>query len=76
RALERLARMPEDVHLTVRPKGERVLGEKKLSARSHHRIVPHLMESDKTRVAQTDQFMAIFRPLPFQEYQALVQSPQ
>ncbi len=76
RALERVGRMPEDVHLTVRPKGQRLLGEKKMSARSHHRVIPHLLESDRSRIAQTDQFMAIFRPLTFQEYQALVQPRQ
>ncbi len=76
RTLERLGRMPEEVQVTVRPKGERLLGEKKLSARSHHRVIPHLLESDKSRVAQTDQFMAIFRPVPFQEYQTRMQPSQ
>ncbi len=72
RALERLGRMPEEVHLTVRPKGEGVFAEK-MTARSQHRVIPHLLESDRSRVAQTDQFMAMFRPLPFREYQAKIQ---
>ncbi len=72
RALERLDRMPQEVHLTVRPKGNAFLGEK-MSARSRHHVIPHLLESDRSRVAQTDQFMAMFRPLPLGDYQARVQ---
>ena len=70
--LEQLGRMPDEVQLTVRPNGEKFLGEK-MSARSQHRVIPHLLESDRTRIAQTDQFMAMFRSLPFKEYQARVQ---
>ena len=73
RALAEVGRMPQDVQLTVRPKGEALLGEKKMTARSEHHVVPHLLESDRNRIAQTDQFMAMFRPLPFREYQAEVQ---
>lgn len=70
--LESLGRMPREVRLTLRPKGDNFLAEK-MSAKSEHHVVPHLLESDRSRVAQTDEFMAIFRPLPFQEYQARVQ---
>jgi len=74
RSLERLGRMPRTVHLTLRPKGDRILAEgllggKEMTARSEHLVVPHLLESDRSRVAQTDQFMAMFSPLSFAEYQ-------
>ncbi len=71
-ALQRLGRVPHEVRLTVRPKGDTFLGGKS-AARSEHRVIPHLLESDRNRVAQTDQFIAMFRPLPFGEYQALMQ---
>jgi hypothetical protein len=72
RALQRLGRVPQEVHLTVRPKGDTFLGEES-SARSEHRVIPHLLESDRNRVAQTDQFIAMFRSLPCGEYQTLMQ---
>ena len=72
RVLAEQGRMPQEVQLTVRPKGDTFLAEE-ISARSQHHVVPHLLESDRTRIAQTDQFMAMFRPLPFNEYQAHVQ---
>lgn len=75
RKLNLLGRMPREVHLTVRPKGETFLGEK-TSARSEHRVIPHLLESDRSRIAQTDQFMATFQPLPFREYQERIQPTQ
>lgn len=75
RALERLGRMPQEVHLMVRPQADKFLGEK-MSARSEHRVIPHLVESDRARVAQTDQFMAMFRSLPFKEYQARIEPAQ
>lgn len=73
RALAEVGRMPQEVRLTVQLKREALLGEKKMTARSQHHVVPHLLESDRDRIAQTDQFMAMFRPLPFREYQAELQ---
>ena len=70
--LARLQRMPEEVELTVRPQGDRFLAEK-TTARSVHRVVPHLVESDRNRVAQTDRYMATFQVLPFAEYQSRIQ---
>lgn len=70
--LARLHRMPEEVELTVRPQGDRFLGEK-MTARSIHRVVPRLVESDRKRVAQTDRYMATFQVLPFAEYQSRIQ---
>jgi hypothetical protein len=70
--LQRLGRMPREVHLTLRPEGEKLLGDK-ITARSEHQVIPHLVESDRTRIAQIDQFMAIYQPLPFREYQSRVQ---
>ena len=70
-----LGRMPQSVHLTVRPKGEAFLGEKS-TARSKHRVIPHLLESDLSRIAQTDKFMATFQSLPFKEYQTKIRQMQ
>jgi hypothetical protein len=59
---------PEKVHLTVRPKAGGLLA-KKTTLRSEHKLVRQLVESDRRQVAQTDQYMAIFKPVSFQEYQ-------
>ncbi len=37
--------------------------------RSEHQVIPHLVESDRRRVAQTGQFLAMFQRLSFEEYQ-------
>ncbi len=71
-ALERLGRFPLEVHLTVRPKGNGLLAEKQI-ARSQHQLIPHLLQSDRDRIAQTDQFMAIFQPVSFRQYQKRIQ---
>ncbi len=67
--LDREQLFPERVHLTLRPKGNAVLS-KKITLRSEHKLVRQLVESDRRRVAQTDQYMAIFKPVAFEEYQA------
>ena len=66
--LEREQLFPEEIHLTVRPNADGLLA-KKITLRSEHKLVRQLVESDRRRVAQTDQYMAIFKPLSFQEYQ-------
>jgi hypothetical protein len=67
--LEREQLFPERVHLTLRPKAGGMLA-KKITLRSEHKLVRQLVESDRRRVAQTDQYMAMFKPVGFEEYQA------
>jgi hypothetical protein len=71
-ALERYGRFPQQVDLTIRPRKDGLLA-KKITVRSEHQLVRQLLESDRGRVAQTDQFMAIFKPLSFDEYQRKIQ---
>ena len=66
--LDREQLFPEKVHLTLRPNAGGLLA-KKITLRSEHKLVRQLVESDRRRVAQTDQYLAIFKPLSFQEYQ-------
>lgn len=71
-ALERLDRLPTEVHLTIRPKGERLFREE-VSARSEHHVIYQLLEGDRQLVAQTDQFMVMFQPISFRQYQSRIQ---
>ena len=66
--LDREQLLPEKVHLTLRPDGDRLFA-KKITIESEHKLVRQLLESDRRRVAQTDQYMAIFKLVSFQEYQ-------
>jgi len=43
--------------------------QKTTTIRSEHQFIPHLVESDRDRIAQTSQFMAIFKPVDFAEYE-------
>jgi hypothetical protein len=63
-ALEKRGELPREVHLTVKSKGP----FQKTTARSQHQVVRRLVQSDRDRVAQTDQFMAIFQPVSIDEY--------
>ena len=72
RALERLGLLPKEVHLTVRPGGGKLFGQK-ITARSEHQVIPYLVESDRARVAQTDQFMAMFPTVSFRQYQTRIE---
>ncbi len=69
-ALERRGRFPREVHLTLRPK--QGLLAKPITVRSEHLLVRQLVESDRKRIAQTGQFMAIFGAVDFAEYQKRV----
>ena len=71
-ALERLGLLPKEVHLTVRPGGGKLFGQK-ITARSEHQVIPYLVESDRARVAQTDQFMAMFPTVSFRQYQTRIE---
>jgi len=66
-ALEDRHWFPRSVELTIKP-SESPLA-KRLTVRSEHRLVGQLVESDRTRVAQTDQFMAMYTSVDFREYQ-------
>jgi hypothetical protein len=66
-ALEEQQRFARAVHLTIKPRDG--LLAKRLSVRSEHRLIEQLVESDRKRVAQTDQFMAMFASVDFREYQ-------
>jgi len=67
RALEDRQQFAREVHLTLRP--EEGFLPKRITIRSEHRLIRRLVQSDRDRVAQTDQFMAIFKPVSFVEYQ-------
>jgi hypothetical protein len=56
-----------EVDLTIQEK-EGLLG-KRSTVRSEHVLVRQLMESDRKRVAQTDQFLAMYTSVDFREYQ-------
>ncbi len=68
-ALERRQAIPREVHLTIKSK----LPFQKTTARSEHQFIRRLLQSDRDRVAQTDQFMAIFQPVVFDQYQKKLQ---
>jgi len=65
--LEERHLLPREVHLTMQPK-EGLL-PKRLTVRSEHLLIRQLVESDLQRVAQTDQFMALYASVAFPEYQ-------
>jgi hypothetical protein len=66
-ALEQRHQFPRAVHLTIKP-SESLLA-KRLTVRSQHRLIGQLVESDRKRVAQTDQFMAMYTSVDFRDYQ-------
>jgi len=68
-ALERRQAVPREVHLTIKSK----LPFQKTTARSEHQFIRRLLQSDRDRVAQTDEFMAIFQPVAFEQYQKKLQ---
>ncbi|NUQ63673.1 MAG: hypothetical protein HUU20_14445 [Pirellulales bacterium] len=65
-ALDRHQRFPEQVDLALRLSG---FPAKRLTIRSEHQLIRRLVESDRGRIAQTDQYLAIFTPAPLDEYQ-------
>jgi len=69
-ALADRRQLPREVHLTLRPKARLI--PKRITVRSQHQLIRRLVQSDRGRVAQTDQFMAIFKPVSFEEYQGKI----
>ncbi len=66
-ALEKRGRIPKEVHLTMRSK--RGLPFQKITVRSEHHLVSTLLQSDRDRIRQSDEFMGMFRAVDFSEYQ-------
>jgi hypothetical protein len=66
-ALAKRRQMPQTITLAVQPK--RGLFSQKTVLRSEHQLIRQLVESDRDRITQTSQFMAIFQPVSFEEYQ-------
>ncbi len=66
-ALEKRGRIPKEVHLTMRSK--RGLPFQKITVRSEHQLVTTLLQSDRDRIRQTEEFMGMFRAVDFSEYQ-------
>ncbi len=65
--LEHREEIPSEVHLTLVPAG--VLPRRRISLRSEHQLVRRVVASDRARVQQVGQFMAIFQTVSFEEYQ-------
>ncbi len=65
-ALERHQRFPKQVELTLRLNR---FPPRRLTVHSEHQLVRKLVDSDRDRVAQTNQYLAIFNPVAFDEYQ-------
>ncbi len=68
-ALEKRGQLPKEVHLTMRTR--RGLPFQKVTIRSEHLLVRTLVQSDRDRIKQSDEFMGMFRPVDFQEYQKM-----
>lgn len=66
-ALEKRGQLPKEVHLTMRAK--RGLPLQKTTLRSEHHLVPGLVQSDRDRIRQTDEYLGMFPTVEFQEYQ-------
>lgn len=65
-ALQKRRQLPREITLTVYPK--KAFSFQKTVVRSEHQFIYHLVESDRDRIAQTGEFMAIFQPLDFAQY--------
>jgi hypothetical protein len=70
-ALEKRGEIPMKVDLNLTLK--KGLPPKRINMRSEHHLIPQLVESDRRRVAQTDEFLTMFSSLSFSEYQAKMQ---
>lgn len=66
-ALEARQRFPREVHLSLRSRES--LLPKRITVRSEHQLIYQLVQSDHDRITQTDQYIAIFTPVKFEEYQ-------
>lgn len=58
--------LPREITLTVQPK--KAFSFQRTVIRSEHQFIYHLVESDRDRIAQTGEFMTIFQPVDFSQY--------
>ena len=65
-ALQRYEAIARQVHLTLSPK--RTSPTKRTAIRSEHELILQVAKADLDRVAQTRQFMEIFKPVSLQQY--------
>lgn len=70
-ALEARQRFPREVHLTLRSRDS--LLARRITIRSEHQLIGQLVQSDRERIFQTDQYIAIFSPVKFDEYQKKIE---
>lgn len=66
-SLEKQRLFSTETSLTIRPR-KGVTG-KRIAIRGEYQLIRRLVESDRDRAAQTDQFMAMFTQVSFEEYQ-------
>ncbi len=67
RVLAENGELPSEVHLTLKKTGG-ILGRQQIF-RSRHQFIYHLVQADRDRVSQAEQFLAIFMPVTFIDYQ-------
>lgn len=65
-ALAKREAIAREVHLTLTPKEG--FPRKRTTIHSRHQLVRRLVEADLDRVAQTRQFLEIFKPVEFKDY--------
>lgn len=65
--LEQREELPKEVHLVITPGG--TFPPKRVTFRSEHQLVRRVVESDRARVQQAGEFIAIFPVVSFEEYQ-------
>lgn len=68
--LDRRQQFPQEVKLTLQVGSG--FSAKRTVIRSQHRLATTLVEADRDRVAQTGQYLTIFSPVAFEEYQKKV----
>lgn len=68
RAVEAEGKLPREVKLVITPGGT-PFSPQRTTIRSEHRFIDQLVESDRQRLAQTREYMAMFQPVRFAEYQ-------
>jgi hypothetical protein len=68
-ALEKRNELPREVFLSVAPHSK----SSRSNARSQHHVTSPLTQADRDRIAQTDQFIAIFTTVRIEEYQKRTQ---
>jgi hypothetical protein len=65
--LQKRRQLPREITLTMQPR--KAFSFQKTVVRSEHQFIYHLVESDRDRIAQTGQFMAIFQSVDFTQYE-------